>query len=107
MPRSDLDFETRVGTPWTRRIQREQFKAFLSKCPVRNGDEPQEKENIRGTQGKRKNQRGKMLDEKVSAESPMVEKVSVKKAKTSCTNKSILTKGSRKEILKAKMPKSE
>eukprot|EP00978_Attheya_sp_CCMP212_P029223 scaffold103282_cov47-Attheya_sp.AAC.1 len=36
-----------------------------------------------------------------------VEKVSVKKTKTTCTNKSILSKGSGKEILKAKKPKSE
>jgi hypothetical protein len=43
MDGSDLDFETRVGKPWTRRIQREQFEVFLSKCPGRNGDEAREK----------------------------------------------------------------
>eukprot|EP00978_Attheya_sp_CCMP212_P048820 scaffold579178_cov138-Attheya_sp.AAC.1 len=57
MPRSDLDFETRVGKPWTRRIERWQFGSFLSKFPGRNGNERQE--ISRGTQGKRKNQRGK------------------------------------------------
>jgi hypothetical protein len=43
MDGSDLDFETRVRKPWTRRIQREQFEVFLSKCPGRNGDEAREK----------------------------------------------------------------
>eukprot|EP00978_Attheya_sp_CCMP212_P035264 scaffold152226_cov41-Attheya_sp.AAC.2 len=46
-----------VGKPWTSRTEREPFEAFLSKFLGRNGDKTQEISG--GTQGKRKNQRGK------------------------------------------------
>eukprot|EP00978_Attheya_sp_CCMP212_P016785 scaffold44262_cov52-Attheya_sp.AAC.7 len=48
-----------------------------------------------------------VLEEKVSTKSPTVEKVSVKKLKSTFTNRGILSKGLVKETLKAKKPKSE
>jgi hypothetical protein len=44
---SNFNSETRVGTPWSSRIEREQFGAFSSKCPGRNGDEAREKASER------------------------------------------------------------
>jgi hypothetical protein len=36
---SNINSETSLGKPWTSRIEREQFGAFSSNCPGRNGDE--------------------------------------------------------------------
>jgi hypothetical protein len=52
--RYDLDSETRVGKPWSRRIQREQFQRFSSKFPGRNGDEAR---TSLGREFRRKNQK--------------------------------------------------
>jgi hypothetical protein len=35
---SDSETETRVGKPWTSRIERERFRAFSSNCPGRNSN---------------------------------------------------------------------
>eukprot|EP00978_Attheya_sp_CCMP212_P049118 scaffold618202_cov110-Attheya_sp.AAC.1 len=44
----DSDTETSVGKPWTRRTEREQFEACLSKCPGRKWRRSEEKSSGKG-----------------------------------------------------------